>query len=93
MSNAKILEHPAFNRPPVQNARRRGPTPRDIPMLNRERRHREFNVQQDSHDELSHEEQILEYEQTIQEVARGLLLAARAIKALDQKLQGALSRG
>ncbi|MGF6854350.1 hypothetical protein [Paraburkholderia sp. CI3] len=35
--NAQILTHAAFNRPPVLNAPRRGPTPRGIPMLNRVR--------------------------------------------------------
>lgn len=37
MNNAQILTHPAFDRPPVLNARRHGPTPRGVPMLCRER--------------------------------------------------------
>lgn len=37
MNSAQILTHPAFNRAPVQNARRHGPTPRGIPMLSRVR--------------------------------------------------------
>ncbi|WP_155639772.1 hypothetical protein [Burkholderia cepacia] len=46
MNDALVLKHPAFDRPPVLNARRRGPTPRGIPMLHRERweRRNEFTI-------------------------------------------------
>ncbi|WP_322059189.1 hypothetical protein [Paraburkholderia sp. J63] len=33
MNSAQVLTHPAFDRPPVLNARRHGPTPRGVPML------------------------------------------------------------
>lgn len=40
MHSAQVLTHPAFDRPAVGNARRRGPTPSDVPMLSRVRRSR-----------------------------------------------------
>lgn len=45
MNSAQVLTHPAFDRPPVGNARRRGPTPRGIPMLRRERFERGYAKQ------------------------------------------------
>ncbi|WP_155741158.1 MULTISPECIES: hypothetical protein [Burkholderia] len=45
MNNTPVLTHPAFNRPPVLNARRHGPTPRGIPMLHRERFERGYAKQ------------------------------------------------
>ncbi|WP_343654522.1 hypothetical protein [Paraburkholderia caribensis] len=41
MSNATILTHPAFDRPPVLNAKRRGALPRDIVRLKRVRAQRQ----------------------------------------------------
>ncbi|MGF6777834.1 hypothetical protein [Paraburkholderia sp. GAS334] len=87
MNDAEILKHPAFDRSPVVNARRRGPTPRDIPMLNRERRHRELKAQQEAQRTPSPEERIAEYEAAFQEAARGLLVAARALSAVKEKLR------
>jgi hypothetical protein len=46
MNDAQILTHPAFDRPPVLNAKRHGRTPRGIPCLIRERREREANAWQ-----------------------------------------------
>lgn len=40
MDNAQVLTHPTFDRAPVLNARRRGPTPRGVPMLSHVRRAR-----------------------------------------------------
>lgn len=45
MNSAQVLTHPAFVRPPVLNARRRGPTPSGIPMLSRERFERGYAKQ------------------------------------------------
>ncbi|MFX1761902.1 hypothetical protein PWP93_04770 [Paraburkholderia sp. A1RI-2L] len=45
MNDEKVLTHPAFDRPPVLNARRRGPTPRGIAMIRRERFERGYAKQ------------------------------------------------
>jgi hypothetical protein len=45
MNSAQVLTHPAFDRAPVLNAKRRGPTPRGIPMLRRERFERGYAKQ------------------------------------------------
>lgn len=40
MNNAQVLTHPAFDRPRVLNAKRRGPPPCGVPVLSSERRSR-----------------------------------------------------
>ena len=50
MNSAQVLTHPAFDRPPVLNARRHGPTPRGIPMLKRERFERRYAQQNAQHE-------------------------------------------
>ncbi|SDQ29034.1 hypothetical protein [Paraburkholderia tuberum] len=87
-SDTQVLTHTAFDRPPVLNARRRGSTPRDVPMLNRERRQRAQKSRHEAQRTPTPEERIAEYEATINEVAYEaayhLLMAIRAIKKLPR---------
>lgn len=94
MNDAQILTHAAFDRPPVLNARRRGPTPRGIPMLRRERFERtcaKQKAEREARLALTPEEKLAEYNEAVNEMARGLLMAVRAFNALRKRLDDELS--
>ncbi|MFT4068954.1 hypothetical protein [Paraburkholderia sp.] len=81
MNDEKILTHPAFDRPPVLNARRHGSTPRSVPVLKRERwerRQRELKAQQEAQRTPTPEAR----DAILDRLAYHLLMAVRAVKEL-----------
>ncbi|WP_143331670.1 hypothetical protein [Burkholderia sp. IDO3] len=80
MNNAQVLTHPAFDRAPVLNARRHGPTPRGIPMLRRERFERAYAKQKAL--KPAPEEQLAECKAALDETVRGILIALQAFRPL-----------
>lgn len=92
MNDAHVLSHPAFDRAPVPNAKRRGPTPRDVPLLSRERRRREAKAREETRS-LTPDERLAEYDMAIREIAHGLLMAVQSVRMLQEKLQDETYRG
>ncbi len=79
MNDARVLTHPTFDRPPVLNVRRRGPTPRGIPMLHRERFERRWAEQK-----AQQESRVADELRYLAELERNIVRLAVALNTTDE---------
>lgn len=95
MNDAQVLTHSSFDRPPVLNVKRRGPTPRGVAMIRRERFERECakqKAQQEVQRELTPEERLAECRAALNELAHCVMNMTVALSNAVDVINGKLPR-